>query len=149
MLVEHAPNVATHELLAGEVWGARRIVTPDNLSQHVALLRRALGEDSAAPRYIEAVRGEGYRLIAPVRALRSDGWLRRFGPVAFGAGVLLAALLVALLAPSWFDVPADGSPAADIDGAARNRAMSMRGPFEAPFVGDIDGLWICSGPSVR
>jgi DNA-binding winged helix-turn-helix (wHTH) protein len=41
-------------------------VTPDSVYQSVAQLRRALGEDKAARRYIETVPRKGYRLIVPV-----------------------------------------------------------------------------------
>jgi DNA-binding winged helix-turn-helix (wHTH) protein len=65
-LVEGAPNVVTHDELARRVWGPQRIITPENLTQHVRMLRRALGDDASRPRYIEAVRGEGYRLVPVV-----------------------------------------------------------------------------------
>lgn len=41
-------------------------VTPDSVYQSIAQLRRALGEDKAARRYIETVPRRGYRLIVPV-----------------------------------------------------------------------------------
>jgi DNA-binding winged helix-turn-helix (wHTH) protein/tetratricopeptide (TPR) repeat protein len=41
-------------------------VTPDSVYQSIAQLRRALGEDKVAPRYVETVPRKGYRLIAPV-----------------------------------------------------------------------------------
>lgn len=62
-LVEAAPNLLTHDQLAEAVWGPRRVVTPENLSQRLMTLRHALGEHAEQPRYIEAVRGQGYRLI--------------------------------------------------------------------------------------
>ena len=33
---------------------------------HIASLRRKLGDDGATPRYIETVRGVGYRMAEPV-----------------------------------------------------------------------------------
>ena len=42
------------------------VVAPETVSQRVKLLRQALGEHANAPRYIEAVRGRGYRLAVPV-----------------------------------------------------------------------------------
>src|SRR5687767_4417721 len=64
-LVEAAPNVVTHDHLAERVWGGR-IATPETVAQRVKLLRRALEDDPGQPRYIEVVRGHGYRLILPV-----------------------------------------------------------------------------------
>jgi DNA-binding winged helix-turn-helix (wHTH) protein len=49
MLVEQAPNLVTHAAITDRVWGPRRIVTPENLSQHLRMLRRALGDDAAKP----------------------------------------------------------------------------------------------------
>jgi DNA-binding winged helix-turn-helix (wHTH) protein len=65
-LVKSAPNLLTHDEIVRRVWGPRRIVTPENLSQRVKLLRDSLGDDAAQPRYIECVRGEGYRLVPAV-----------------------------------------------------------------------------------
>jgi TolB-like protein/Tfp pilus assembly protein PilF len=44
-------------------------VTPETIVQRVKLLRSALGDNPHAPRYIEGVRGRGYRVIAEVRPL--------------------------------------------------------------------------------
>jgi TolB protein len=65
-LVEAAPNLVPHDQLAEAVWGARRVITPENLSQRLRMLRDALGEHAEQPRYIEVVRGQGYRLIPSV-----------------------------------------------------------------------------------
>jgi TolB-like protein/DNA-binding winged helix-turn-helix (wHTH) protein len=65
ILVESAPNVVTYDNLAEEVWG-RHFVSPENVAQRVMLLRQALSEDASRPRYFEAVRGRGYRLICAV-----------------------------------------------------------------------------------
>jgi Tol biopolymer transport system component/DNA-binding winged helix-turn-helix (wHTH) protein len=66
VLVEEAPNVVEHEQLASKAWGARRIVSPENLAKRVMLLRQALGDQADHCRYIEGVRGRGYRLIPDV-----------------------------------------------------------------------------------
>lgn len=65
-LVEAAPKLVTHDELAQHVWGPRRIVTPENLAQRLMLLRQAIGDPADRPRYIEGVRGHGYRLIPRV-----------------------------------------------------------------------------------
>ena len=79
-LVEAAPNLRTHDQLAEAVWGPRRVVTPENLSQRLMMLRQALGEHAEQPRYIEAVRGQGYRLIADVETLGPQAQPERFRP---------------------------------------------------------------------
>ena len=59
-LVEAAPNVVTHDELVQSIWGGRP-VSPETLSQRVKLLRDALSDDPGSPRYVEGVRGQGYR----------------------------------------------------------------------------------------
>jgi DNA-binding winged helix-turn-helix (wHTH) protein/TolB-like protein/tetratricopeptide (TPR) repeat protein len=68
-LVEAAPNLVTHEELIERAWGPGRIVTPESLAQNIKRLRKALGDDAANPRYIEGVRGEGYRILPEVEPL--------------------------------------------------------------------------------
>jgi len=64
-LVEEAPNVVTQDHIVERVWGGR-ITAPDTVAQRVKLLRVALADHPSHPRYIEVVRGQGYRLIPPV-----------------------------------------------------------------------------------
>lgn len=66
-LIDAAPGVAGHDELERDVWGGRP-VSPETVSQRVKLLRDALGDDASNPRYIEVVRGRGYRLIPEVVA---------------------------------------------------------------------------------
>jgi TolB-like protein/DNA-binding winged helix-turn-helix (wHTH) protein/Tfp pilus assembly protein PilF len=68
-LVRAAPNLLSFEQLSERVWSGL-VISPETIVQRVKLLRGALGDDSQAPRYIEGVRGRGYRLIAEVRPLR-------------------------------------------------------------------------------
>jgi TolB-like protein/DNA-binding winged helix-turn-helix (wHTH) protein len=71
-LVEAAPNVVTPDQLVERVWGPRRIVTPENLSQRVMMLRQALGDSAEQPRYVEGLRGHGYRLVPNVEPWDGD-----------------------------------------------------------------------------
>lgn len=75
-LIERAPNVVGHEELADAVWGSRRVVTPETLTQCVLRLRHGLGDTAAAPRYIESIRGHGYRLIPRVERGHGTAGLR-------------------------------------------------------------------------
>lgn len=52
--------------LLNDVWKGT-CPTPDVVTQAIADLRRAFGDDAHAPRYIETLPRVGYRLIAPVR----------------------------------------------------------------------------------
>jgi TolB-like protein/DNA-binding winged helix-turn-helix (wHTH) protein len=67
-LVRAAPNLLSFDQLSERVWSGL-VITPETIVQRVKLLRGALGDQPQAPRYIEGVRGRGYRMIAEVRAL--------------------------------------------------------------------------------
>ena len=70
-LAESAPDVVTYDELVDRVWQGRA-VSIDTITQRVTLLREALGDDADAPRYIDLIRGEGYRLIPAVEPLSGD-----------------------------------------------------------------------------
>lgn len=67
------------ELLDG-VW-KDAFVTPNALTRVVAQLRRALGEDARAARYIETVPTRGYRFIAEIKE-KPEGSARRHNDAA-------------------------------------------------------------------
>jgi len=64
-LIEAAPNVVSNEQLARAVWQPA-VVSPETVTQRVKVLRDALGDDPAAPRYIAGLRGQGYRILPDV-----------------------------------------------------------------------------------
>ena len=64
-LAEHAGQVVTVDQLLDTVWKGV-VVTPDSVYQAVAVLRKALGDDTREPTYIATVVRRGYRLVAPV-----------------------------------------------------------------------------------
>src|SRR5690348_3824691 len=67
-LVRAAPSLLSFDELSERVWPGL-VITPETIVQRVKLLRGALGDDPQAPRYIEGVRGRGYRMLAEVRQL--------------------------------------------------------------------------------
>ena len=67
-LARAAPDLVSFEQLSERVWPGLE-VTPETIVQRVKLLRTALGDDPHAPRYIEGVRGRGYRMVAEVLPL--------------------------------------------------------------------------------
>jgi DNA-binding winged helix-turn-helix (wHTH) protein len=79
-LARHAPNVVGTETLMDEVWG-QVVVGEETVKQRVKLLRKALGDSSSDPRYIAAVRGRGYRLLAEVSPLVDEAGVAADGPV--------------------------------------------------------------------
>lgn len=64
-LLEAAGEVVAKDDLMAAVW-PDTFVGESAVFRHVSELRRALGDDARAPRYIETVPKRGYRLTAPV-----------------------------------------------------------------------------------
>ena len=64
VLVGHAGWVVPHDRLVARVWGRDEPGDLDALRVFVRRLRAKLGDDAAAPRYIETVRGLGYRMLS-------------------------------------------------------------------------------------
>lgn len=64
-LVEVAPGMMTTAQLLDRVWPGL-VVNTETVAQRVKLLRAALGDDARAPRYLQVLRGRGYRLVPPV-----------------------------------------------------------------------------------
>jgi DNA-binding response OmpR family regulator len=59
-LARRPGRVYTREELLEAVWG-EYLGTPRTVDQHILQLREKLGEDPKAPRFLETVRGVGYR----------------------------------------------------------------------------------------
>jgi predicted ATPase/DNA-binding winged helix-turn-helix (wHTH) protein len=67
-LVECRGQVVSKEQLMSRAWPGL-VVEEGNLKANVSALRRVLGEDTTAPRYIATVVGRGYRFVGAVRLL--------------------------------------------------------------------------------
>ncbi len=68
MLVRRGNHLVTKDELLKEVW-ADTIVEENNLDKSISLLRHVLGERAGAGKFIETVRGHGYRFVAEVRTI--------------------------------------------------------------------------------
>lgn len=64
-LAKNQGSVVSREQLEAEVW-TDRVISYDALTSCITRLRKALGDSSRNPVYIETVPKKGYRLIAPV-----------------------------------------------------------------------------------
>lgn len=64
LLVANAGWVVPHERLLARVWGRDEPGDMDSLRVFVRRLRAKLGDTARTPRYIETVRGLGYRLLS-------------------------------------------------------------------------------------
>ena len=65
LLVEHAGHVVSKDELMKLLW-PRGYVDESNLTKHIWLIRRALGDGEQESRFIETVPKVGYRFVAPV-----------------------------------------------------------------------------------
>lgn len=65
-LLRQAPALIDRDLLIDQVWG-RSALSRNVLPQAISELRQALGDDPAAPRFIETRHRRGYRFIADVQ----------------------------------------------------------------------------------
>lgn len=74
-LVSHENVVIRREELMKVLWGESWEVDEHNLNVHMWALRRKLGEKSDSPRFIETLRGTGYRFrsSAPARMQERAG----------------------------------------------------------------------------
>jgi Tol biopolymer transport system component/DNA-binding winged helix-turn-helix (wHTH) protein len=71
VLVQHASQVVEKGQLLREVW-PDIFIEEGSLSHNIHGLRKALGDDSSEPRYIETIPKRGYRFVAPVKVSRTD-----------------------------------------------------------------------------
>jgi DNA-binding winged helix-turn-helix (wHTH) protein len=109
-LARRAPDVVRSDELIERVW-AGTAVSDETLTQRVALLRRALGEEAKSPRYVRAVRGRGYQLIPEVlipEALAANAAVpprevKRRRRLSFRARVAVTVLSVALAGVGVYD----------------------------------------------
>ncbi len=100
-LAGKAGAVVGREELLSAVWPGV-VVGDDALTQAIAKLRKALGDEAHQPRYIETISKRGYRLLAPVThappdEARTVGDAKRGSPsrrrairLAAAAGILIA-----------------------------------------------------------
>jgi len=96
-LMANAEKICSVEQISAAVW-KNTVVTDDTITQRITLLRKALDDDPKQPKYIESVRGRGYRLLA--------------SPVDCAAVASIAAATVAVPAAAEPALTADASTAA-------------------------------------
>jgi len=87
-LAQQEGRLLTKDALFSSVWDGT-IVSESALTSVIKELRRALGDESRTPRYIESIYGRGYRLLPEVR--QEDGAARAAGAQAGKPGPARAA----------------------------------------------------------
>jgi DNA-binding winged helix-turn-helix (wHTH) protein len=71
-LISHRDRLVTRDELMDTVWGDT-VISESAVSQAVARVRKALGDDAATHRYLETVHSKGFRFIAEVQETDSPG----------------------------------------------------------------------------
>lgn len=146
LLAARPGEVISREDLLAAAWKGS-VVGDDTLTQAVIKLRKALGDDSRAPAYIETVAKRGYRLVAAVRAGETAGEAppaatpprrrRRVWLAALGA-LLLVGLPLLYYAVSGRQALPD-PPAVETAALERLPTLMVR-PFESLGEGTTDYL---------
>src|SRR5262245_22970107 len=70
-LVEGRGRILDKDDLMQKIW-PNSVVEENNLAQHIAALRKILGESKDTRPYIVTVPGRGYQFVAPVQELWDD-----------------------------------------------------------------------------
>lgn len=144
-LISHRDRLVPRRELIDTVWRGT-VISDSALSQAVARLRKALDDDPRAPRYIETVHSQGFRFIAEVEEVESDGHAEHTaGPKkapatrrAVTAGII-AVLVLTLLIILWPDQAGRGPPqAGDVRSLAVLPLNNLTGNPEQGFF--IDGM---------
>jgi len=65
LLMAHTGQAMTRHALLDQVWGPEWVGDPRTLDVHIRWLREKVEADPSAPRYLQTVRGYGYRLVNP------------------------------------------------------------------------------------
>ncbi|MGH9452983.1 MAG: winged helix-turn-helix domain-containing protein, partial [Terriglobia bacterium] len=63
-LASHPRRIFGRDKLLDEVWGRDRFVTPRTVDVHIRRLREKIEMEPDKPRYLQTVRGSGYRFLA-------------------------------------------------------------------------------------
>lgn len=130
-LAERAGQVVGREALLAQVWPGV-VVGDDSVTQVIIKLRKALGDDSEHPTYIQTVTKKGYRLLAPVQRVAETGASsipRRRNQVRWIAGAVALALLVAMLL--WWQAGWQATPNEDLAADVSQAPTVAIAPFEA------------------
>src|SRR5690242_4347503 len=71
ILIRRSGELVGKDELMNEVW-ADSIVEENNLDQKISMLRQAFGERKGKEKFIETIRGRGYRFLPEVRRVEPE-----------------------------------------------------------------------------
>ncbi len=95
-LIETAPEPLNIAGFSSAVWHVEH-VSDETVAQRIALLRKALGDDTKEPSYIRTVRGSGYAIVGSVERLDNRATPERFSFLDHRKSIAAASCLVILL----------------------------------------------------
>src|SRR5205823_3542327 len=98
LLLQRREQLVTKQELLSEIWSGVA-VTENALTRAIAQLRKTLGDDAEAPRYIETVPTRGYRFIGTLHDAPAAAKPPRWKPFVVAAVVIVVVFtLVRLIA---------------------------------------------------
>lgn len=118
-------GVATFDYLLKTVWPGQ-VVSDDTLTQRVKLLRKALGDRSDTPRYIESVRAVGYRLIPDIGTISPK---KKFANSEVPVLAFEALVLALLIGFGWWY--ASDKKTVDVVSAKEQDSVAAIDPFQS------------------
>ena len=118
LLVEHAGHVVSKDELMRTLW-PRGFVHESNLTKHIWLIRKALGDSEHEARCIETVPKLGYRFIAPVKAATREELSQHIDAATRSH---------------------DAAPIAQIDEASAARSTGRVGARRTPYIAALIAL---------
>jgi len=108
LLLEHPGEVVTREEIQRKLWPDSNVEFEHSIDVVLNRLRKALGDNSRDPRYVQTVPRNGYRFIEAVKSgpgrgplMVQSGWIRRLR--TYAAIALLAAAAAFLYARTRYD----------------------------------------------
>lgn len=72
LLLENAGHLVTRETIRAAIWADRIIDFEQGINASIRDIRRVLGDESDAPRFVATLPKKGYRFISPVREARAE-----------------------------------------------------------------------------
>ncbi len=135
LLLESAGEIVTREQLRSHLWGEQAYLDHEQgINFTIRGIRRALGDDSARPRFIETIPRVGYRFVAPVsRVDGPSGAPHTTGRAAshrWAASLAVSLVVVVIIAAVTLGPRRDREPADDV--AASARALQVPPPGVSP-----------------
>jgi len=103
-LLKSAPKLLSNEEIMDYVW-SNRVVNPDSIKVNITRIRKTLDDDSKAPKYIESVRGKGYRCANPVKVRTVNEHQAQSRPKLNKKVFIVFSAMMMLVVASYFLIP--------------------------------------------